>query len=227
MNLSNRILASLALFAMLLATTPLFAGEKIDTKGTWALQFGIESQTRLTSFQGTALSLQKTTMGGAIWRMGLGLNFYVQDRESEYSDEDSSFITSTEENNNTSMSITIQRLFKLSSSTRIQPYVGIGPLVNFSHQKTEQSAPAYPLIKKTRDSWSIGARSVFGAECFITSYLSLLGEYSFDASFNWTKDERVATYDVLGEVETNTSETKTNSFRVSSGYTHLAVSLYF
>jgi hypothetical protein len=227
MKFSKQFSVSLIAIAVVLMTSSLLAGEKINTEGMWALQFGIEAETRLTSFQGTALSLQKTTNAGAIWRMGLGMNFFTQNRESEQSDEDSSYVISTDDNGSTTISFTLQRLFKLSSSTRIHPYVGIGPLVSYSHNSSEHIAPLQPIDERSNDSWALGARTVFGAEWFVTSYLSLLGEYSLDASYGWAKSKHTRTYDTSGGFETFVTETKTNSFKVSPGSTRLAVSLYF
>ncbi|MFH2055185.1 MAG: hypothetical protein ABIJ61_04450 [bacterium] len=224
---SHRILVGALVAIMVLATAPLLAGEKIDTKGTWALQFGLESDVRLTGFQGTTLSLQKTTMSGAIWRMGLGVSLSNQDRETEQITEDTSYIASTENSNSSSISLTIQRMFKLNSSTKIHPYVGIGPLVKFNHSSSDQGAPNNPTHERTYNSWSVGARTLFGAEWFVTGYLSLLGEYSLDAAFEWSKDSRTTIYEVSNGTTSSTNETRIDGFRVSKGYTYLAVSLYF
>ncbi len=227
MKFSHRISVSVVVMAMLLATTSLLAGEKIDTKGTWALQFGLESDVRLTSFQGTTLSLQKVTMGEAVWRMGLGLSLTTQDRETEQSTEDSSYISSSEDNSSSSVSLTIQRLFKLSSSTRIHPYVGIGPLARLNGSSRESDSHNNPTRKQEYDSWSLGARTIFGAEWFVTGYLSLLAEYTLDATFDSSTEKRTTIYLVGNQTTTNTTETRSDGFRVSTGYTHLAVSLYF
>jgi len=84
-----------------------------------------------------------------------------------------------------------------------------------------------PTRKQEYNSWSLGARAELGAEWFVTSYLSFLGEYSLDATYDRFTDKRTSIYQAGNLVTTSSTESTTDAFRVSSGYAHLAVSLYF
>lgn len=226
MKLPHLFLAC-ALLVTLILSSSLSAGEKVDVKGKWALQFGIQSDIRLTSFQGNTLSLQKTTMSGTAWRLGLGLNLSTQHREDEDTTPDSSYISNDNDQNTLSLELTVQRLFKLNTSTKIRPYLGVGPLVHFYTSSSDVNAPNNPIRSTDRDSWALGLRGVLGAEWFVTDYLSLLGEYTLDATFDSITEKRTTTYDSGGNTYMTSVEIRTDGFHIGSGYTQLAASLYF
>jgi hypothetical protein len=209
-----------------LTVTAALADEKIDTRGTWALQFSLEHDLRLAPLQGSTLSLQRTTSGGAIWRFGVSSSFSTRDGETEVFDPDTTYVSSSQDNTSIGLNLVAQRLLNLDGSTPIHPYIGVGPLFGFSYGRDETTQSIDVLQERTLSVVSGGLRLGLGAEWFVTSSLSLLGEYSMDVVYEHRKETR----ELIGPVNTRhpaKTETSATTLRATSGYVNLGVSLYF
>jgi len=211
-----------------LLIVPIALGGKVDTNGKWALQFGLQSDVRLTGFNNSSLALQKTTKGGSTWRLGLDFGISTRSQDQSQTTPDTVRAGTSRDDDTESATVVLQKLFRLHTSTPIRPYIAIGPLVGFRHTNNTLD-PAQSTTKRENidNMWMVGARGAVGAEWFVTDYLSLLAEYAGDVSVRWDKSTSKSTYYSADKELVTKEEVKNTYFSLSSGVATLAVSLYF
>jgi opacity protein-like surface antigen len=201
------------------------------TDGAWALQFQINSNFTVRSFEGTTFSLKKFTGDNTAWRLGLSLSLRTQD------DDQTGFSgaligpTYTVDNNSFSINAVIHRVFYTAPRSKTAFFFGIGPTGGSSHAKLSQRRD-YPDSRFTSseredDSWSAGLSAVMGVEWFLRKNLSLLAEYGTVAEY--THNERTTTDVSYNLLQTSVAEQKTVSkrFAFDDQAVKFGVSLYF
>jgi len=157
----------------------------------WALQFAIDRDFDLNSFQGSTLSIKKHTSAKAAWRLGVSVDWRTGDIDEtrtiigngvEYQDVDYSGFD---------LGINLQRVFYVNLQSPIKPYIGVGSTggISFSHTYTEphnEYVSNYTDHYKSR-GWNAGLTGVFGVEWMPHVSIGLFAEYKTRIYFEYHK----------------------------------------
>lgn len=160
--------------------------------GAKALQFEINSDFDITSFQGTVISYKVQTSSRSATRIGLSVSLTGVDFvETELFDVGD--ISIPIKDNRQFMRLSIQRVFYRTPAERSGFFWGFGSLVSFRRSETEsnvRNATSNELTIVTADfrRWSAGAAVLAGVEVFLFKRVSLLGEYELDIVYSHSKN---------------------------------------
>jgi len=189
------------------------AAEDALRDGAWALQFEINGDFDLTSFQGSTISIKKHTGDRTAYRLGLDLTFL--DKSGNNDDLQTSAlggrITSENEsqldtdNSIQDLSLAVQRISYPHRGTTVKMFYGVGPSLGYLHKKSHritESTGIYFPSSGTPDTtfgsqdqvsvtngWAIGLEGVVGVEWFFNGSLSLLAEYNSSLEYQWSTTE--------------------------------------
>jgi len=200
-----------------------------ETENLWALQFQVLENFKISTFEGSTISLKKVLSDCSSLRFGVSIY-------TDFSDVDEENTTTTAKNlqKNDQLSLNINSLYLWNTPIKndISAYCGIGPTLSIGLYKTTSKNEGsndvtYTTIEEitTQNTFGIGVSGVVGVEWFVKDNISILGEYETIAIYNYTKTKT--------EVTNNNSdsnynlERKGNTFRFISVGAKLGVSIYF
>ena len=221
------------ILALLLSPFVLRAQDSVRTRenslheGVWAAQFGISSNFRLTSFQGSVLSIKRQYSPSAAVRLGitLGGNFSSNDNSSTVHPADTIRYSEEASNNAENISLQLQYLIYPSPTPEVNFYFGVGPTFGLDHNKGSDDYTFINGTKTTSSSsseytvWSVGAVGVIGVEWFASRTISLHSEYGISVLYAWNKDTRLQS--------TSSSPNTQETIRTNKGFTIIGKSVLF
>ena len=165
-------------------------------KGVWAMQFEINQDFDLSSFQGAMISVKKHTSRSKAWRLGLDINTSLSENDSQNIYNDSTVGWSDGESDRYSFDINLQRIFYASPRAKVSLFYGFGPSAGYTYSKNKSTSKTPTSnrlsITKTK-TFDVGLVGVLGVEWFFSKNMSLLGEYGADIIYLWSKNERTQT----------------------------------
>ena len=208
--------------------------EQPTTENLWAVQFQILENFKLSSFEGSTISLKRKLSDCSSLRFGISINAFIND-----TDQESKVMPTTTFQNNTSqnndilsISFSSQYLWNTNIRNNVSAYCGIGPLFSYGYNKTENTTKTlnYESIVTSesvtsQNTFGLGVSGVVGVEWHVKDNISLLGEYETNASYQFTKREN-ETSDNNSNYHSN-EERKENNFIFQSVGVKLGVSVYF
>lgn len=154
----------------------------------WALQFEIDNNFTLTSFQGTIISVKYHLDTQNALRLGTDIELFTGVRKDNK--KTSGYGAGTDEQASTyTINMTFQYVRYPKPTRRILYFYGTGPFF-------EYTSDSYTFEKENSDSdeereemtWSLGISTIIGVECFVTQDISLLGEYGVKAGYYSCKE---------------------------------------
>jgi len=158
------------------------AKENSLKKGKWALQFQIDNNFHLSSFQGSTLSLKKHTSDTRALRLGLSVQFEYNDGQLDRPLYGPGNSPGNREFINHSYKLDLQKLYYVNSSAAVNLFFGIGPTASYNYSKDERdtrnddnSFVDYWSYKSS--GYSAGVAGIIGVEWFASKDISLLAEY--------------------------------------------------
>ncbi len=176
-------------------------------KGNWAIQFQINDNFSLSSFQGSSISAKYHFSNKKALRFGLTLSGGFSDKNGDVLIESST--------NNQNIGISTQYTIYPAVNKEVNFFFGFGPNVVLVHTNTESKYQnTQTNIEDTH--WSIGVSGIVGVEWFVKRSISFLAEYS--SSFNYNSDKRKDSHD---------NESHTKSYDLNSKSVKFGLSLYF
>ena len=196
-------------------------------KPKWALQFQINDNFSLTSFQGSTISLNKCLSNNRSFRMGLSLNTTLEDYDME-----SRIIEDNEDKseNNFHFLLTTQYVRNYKNRNKVTPFFGFGPAVQFNYDNEKNTFGTSSRTSVKTTSWGMGISGVIGVEYFIRNNLGLLAEYGSNLMYNRSKTEDI-TEIRRGEnnkfVTTEDIDEKTTTIDFSPALVKFGLSIYF
>jgi hypothetical protein len=218
--------------------TQLSAQDKVDPRknslqeGTWALQFTIDRDFQLSSFQGATISLKKHRSDGSAWRLGLGLALAF-DRFEEFSLSKSIGKRDTDENSQ-AINIIIQKIVYLDPDASINFFYGYGPKASYSHSNSKRTdtTPPPSIASSKREialhSFSAGISGVVGVEWFATESISILAEYGTILAYSTSKRTSTSrSTSESGTTNISTTDKVSNGFSLSADAVKFSLSAYF
>ncbi len=212
------------------------AGERANslTDGAWALQFEINDNFDLRSFEGSTISIKKHTADNAAWRLGLDLSFKTENEDRNFWDDGEPRGNQYEYDTDlVSFQTTLHKLRYVNPDAAVNFFWGLGPTIGYSHSKnTQHIVSATSDISSDRsntiNSFNAGVSAVIGVEWFATESISILAEYgsrliySSDNSTSENVDYR------NGEIYNESkNENKVSRFSFSANAVKFGLSAYF
>lgn len=198
------------------------------TKGAWAMQFQINQNFTLSSFQGATLSLKRHYSPSRALRFGLNLGGSFSNNEEKKQNEAPAEIDVNSQN----IGLTSEYVVYPSPEKRAKLFFGFGPSFGFARSsQTRLSSNTQPQMrqKNTSSSWSAGIGGVIGVEWFANSHISLLAEYSsFLGYSSHHLKARIEEKDSTGRfVSTNESLINVDSGSFGARSVNFGLSVYF
>jgi len=185
-----------AVVSFLILFTMLWANEKDDFNikdDSKCLQFQIDSDFQLSSFQGSTISFKKHISNNRAYRLGFTVSGDIQDiNYFRNNDNDTLDYKSTEDNDNFVINITGQYL-KYTPYKHSYFYYGLGPHFVFSKQYEEANSKHYytgewellATSKTYSNNFKFGLLFVAGIEIFISKSISIHSEYTQEISYRY------------------------------------------
>ncbi len=210
-------------------------------EGAWALQFQVDNNFTLKSFQGAVISGKYHISASKAIRVGISGNYSLDDQNSNVSTVPPDTITfqegNTRTNKNFGFSITMQFMSYINPEKEVLLFWGVGPVIQYGKSnnelRDERNSYYYQPIKEIRvtdsHTWGLGASAVLGVEWFATKSFSLHAEYGIVLLYSWS--EYTGTYvffspaSVIKNKSSNGGNNKSWSFNAS--YVKLGLSVYF
>lgn len=202
--------------------------------GAWALQFEIDEDLDLKTFEGTTISLKKHTNDDAAWRLALNLGFRFDDDEhSSTTDGEPSGINRDTEGNQQSIGILVNRIRYPNPNAEVNFFYGFGPKLAYSHTKYTTtsiwtSSTQSSESRTSTNSFSVGIVGLIGAEWFATKSISLLGEYGSALMVSKSKTtNKTTTWYEDGTTRRTGNEDKDSGISFDALAVKLGLSVYF
>lgn len=191
--------------------------------GKYALQFQIDDNFTLRSFQGTTFSGKYHFSKNEAVRVGLTLEIGNSDIETKLNMLDTSALNKSEEDYN-KFGITInsqyQKYFSIDNS--IAFFGGVGPFItiyNSDRERTITYNGAEEKAKSETNTFSVGADLIAGVEWWFYKQMSLSAEYGLEFAY-WSSTNK-------SKSDTETAESESNSFSVNGNSVKFGISVYF
>lgn len=217
----------LFLIFLLLAiiVVPVQARDNSLEEGKKALQFGVNDNFTLSSFQGSVLSLKKHTSDGSAWRLGLSLTLDLGDNDYSWWENDS-LVIDNGDNDIQKVGFDLQRIFYPNPDNDINLYYGLGPTLTYDYRKSKSFSSSSSVLSQTRTdrSWRVGGKIILGVEWFAGKSISLNAEYGTSLLYRYRKYTTEILY-ASGTVRG--SESKSNTFQLAPSSVRLGLSAYF
>jgi hypothetical protein len=221
------VLLTLSLLLTLFAQNDSISNKNSLVEGAWAMQFQMSSYFTLSSFQGTIISVKKHLTDQSAIRFGVSTTLNISDDNAHRElITFSNYVNyNSYDNHLYRLSINSQYLYYLLGSTDVHLYVGSGPEIYYSWDKSEYEGDTARYASRDISS-GFGMSGVIGVEWFATSSLSLHAEYSTIARYTWTDNKREFTnFNITKVPEIKWSSG--NYFSLSPSYIKLGLSAYF
>lgn len=164
-------------------------------KGAQALQFQINKDFTLSSFQGSIISYKWHTSDKGALRVGISISAKKDNDSRTALLSDSVTSKGDSQENSYSVGTATQYIFYPGPEKGIQLYYGIGPIANYNYRKSKYkqihiSGPDERVISTTskRISWSVGASLIAGLEWFVKKNISIHTEYGISLKYEKYKE---------------------------------------
>lgn len=159
--------------------------------GRWSMQFQVEDNFQLGSFEGTGLSVTKNTSPTGAWRLGLSYGgslrkFNIENSVTFSSDE-------TRKQDFASIDLNLLRLKRVHPGRRIGMVLGFGPSVSLSreHESDVRIEDSTTVITNNfrRNLTSFDLVGQVGAEVFVARSVSLHAHYEAFVGYSRSNQE--------------------------------------
>ena len=187
--------------------------------GSWSVQFRINSNFTLATFEGSVLSLKKHYSDHSAVRVGVSYQFFDSHDVNAISTPDTAFVADADRITH-NVFVDLQYLYYKKPDSKISLYMGAGPSVGYAKNRdtrTVQSEVSYREAKR----WSFGVTGILGVEWFPTEGVGIHAEYGVQALFSSSK------YVIEVESASQVSNRETDSWRVSGRNVLFGLSVYF
>lgn len=201
------------------------------TKGVSALQFKVNQNFTISSFQGLILSGKRHLTDRSALR--IGMNGYIDRRTTDGRDEYYNPVDTTNsvenlELNSVLFEISAQYIYYTSLKSPLHFYWGAGPMISLLRNRAEREIRDLSNNQLTVEdhlgkSWGLGIDCAMGVEWFATRNISFMAEYGFNVNYRWEKD---TSEEESSNFYDNTEVVNKNLVASASGV-KLGLSLYF
>lgn len=204
--------------------------------GSWALQFQIEDGFSrifgVEDFQGTTISIKKHSSDGSAIRLGLTLDFDIDNSDIENQTDSIIFPTGEQDSDAQRVRIAIQSIHYRTTNENVSLFYGFGPLGEFRRFKSSSFSPrsngSSDFRSSFNQSWTVGFVGLIGVEYFPHRRIGILVEYASEMIHTWSKNSSDSrSVSSGGTIRTTHSERDQRSFDFQAQSIKLGLSLYF
>jgi len=203
------------------------------SKGLKAIQFSINENFSLRTFQGNFISAKYHLNDNKAIRLGISLNARHTDGKSESED-----MFDESKTQNYYLNLRGHYLDYIVTSKRVNIFWGIGPYLTYryDHRDDKQEITASDTLYSTSfnernsDDYHMGVSLSAGAEIFITHYLSLHAEYSSIIYYRYNTAEifrETIFTDPNTEDNITRKKLRSHGYYISSDQLLFGLSVYF
>jgi len=205
----------------------LFSQNKYDRsylKGLYSIQFGISDNFRLSTFEGSLLSVKYNFTEKTALRIALSIYANSTNNVNQHFRQDTLYVKTINEDDGKSSSISLLLLRRIRDRDYISVYFGVGPFVSYNKHRTHDETYYYnndtnPFSDGQNNYWDLGLAGLLGSEVFVTKYISIFAEYNCRYRYRYIKSN--------GERRTELTTTKTKSSEFKSLSLKFGLSVYF
>lgn len=202
----------IGIYCLFFCVNLLFAQEKeksFDVKpGSYALEFSIRPNLRLSSFEGSSVSMKKCIDNFTFYRLGVTINSFLYNNDvtnlTKSFDTIKTLKREDKDPEKFSLQLNFDRIQYISNEGFLKSYYGIGGFLGYDYWKGVEYLQ-YPIdyekdingpiairhpdpnTKTTINGIFTGLRASLGCECFITKAISINVEYLSTLSFRYAK----------------------------------------
>ncbi|MBU0710957.1 hypothetical protein KKA87_03400 [bacterium] len=193
-----------------------------------ALQFSIEPDFQLGSFQGSTISIKKHLSEKRALRYGISLTGGNTISESNRKIITNDSLNLKNNSDNSSYSFTLMSQYLIYKSTRYSYlFYGLGPIFRYTNQIRESETKnnltgdweSSDINDRNTKSYYYGLSFVFGVEVFVSKTISIHGEYCQELTYRNDYYEEVR--------PTQITENSTRGFSVDGGQVDFGCSFYW
>lgn len=196
----------------------------------WAIQFQIQENFKLSSLDGTTISLKRKLADNTAIRIGVDLNSQINNEETSHNSQTNSPLEKTFEEDDINLGLGLSVIYQFQNDVinDFSFFYGLGPTVSLHYYNSKITHPKSSYStenqnKNTINQYGLGLVGCLGVEWFVKENLSIIGEYKSFATYN-IFNQKISSTDSQITIET---ETKKNNFTFGSGSVRLGVSFYF
>ena len=174
-------------------------------EGSWALQFGIDRDFTLTTFQGSTIGAKYQLSEKHAIRGGFTISGTTNDLSNSLSGTvggvDAGTVPENSSGKSAGVNLILQYLWYLNPEGPIHFYSGFGPSVSYTYSNS--SADDYNLstsggqgywvryqYEYKNTQWAVGAAAVVGVEWFACRWLSIHADYNEAVQYQWISSSR-------------------------------------
>jgi hypothetical protein len=190
------------------------------SKGVRALQFEINNNFDLSSFQGSTISFKKHTSDRSAYRIGITSRVSFSDNEDERNDS----LLGTSDGTSLNLGLRTQKIFYKPVFHRSSFFYGLGPVFSMSYTKGTSESNNGSKSENKSTTFSGGISFVGGVEWFPTSSIGLLAEYESELAY---KHNSSTSKSENPDGEVSKRERRNKYFSLSSLTVKFGVSVYF
>ena len=215
------------LFALILVlVSPLIVKSADNSlkKGAWALQFTVDRNFSLTSFQGSTFTIKKHTSDAIAYRLGISTSFEYGEQDFTSTYGDTSYGSSGENRRVLQFGFNLLRVKYTSTQKAVNFFWGLGPRADYTYNKNVYPNYANESRLEKTQSWSAGLSGVLGVEWFAIPSISLLAEYSSSIVYKYSKQTSITDYNSAPD---RFYENAQGSVGVSNSGVRFGLSAYF
>jgi len=235
----GNVLTGTLLVLMAFGVLAVSAGAQDDSSqarkhaGEWAMQFQVDRDLDLNSFDGATFAVTKHTHGKAFTRFAIGASGQVDGFDGRNDNYDGQWSEGESDNSYISLRVGLQRLWYIGKIRQTALFVGLGPEASFAYDESSSESrnssyppPNYRESSSTR--WSAGLISSIGVEWFVGQTVSLTAEYGFDVEYSYVsqKTQRI-NRDMNDQIRTSHSKDSRDSIDFQGRGARLGLALYF
>lgn len=210
-NLRRFVIASLALWPLCMAPGMIHAETvkpsdvaTVQFEKKWGLLFALADDLDLEPFNSATLALQRFSSPSRGYRVGATLGIHsMRSTNLGYETKSTGY----------SMTINVQKHYRLSVTTPIVPYVALGPMGGISDSKQFHES-------------KVGLSASAGFEWHPSNAIGIVGEYGSSLQYSYRND-RVTTYDEFNEHEPPIPPHRTRTFEFVPDAVRLGISFYW
>jgi hypothetical protein len=201
-------------------------------KGAWALQFQINNNFSLSSFQGSTLSAKRHFSDKKAVRFGVSLSGSFSDQDQISGAPGTVGPKAELDENSQGIGINTQFVIYPSPDKSVNFFFGAGPVLQFSRSSQTSTSSNNSLTTRNKikfTAWSRGITGILGVEWFAIRNISFIAEYGSTLGYNSTSqtDTVEQKTDTSGYIVTNELKRNSKGLQLGPGLVKFGVSVYF
>jgi hypothetical protein len=216
---------------------------------TWALEFGINYNFTLTSFQGSVLSIKRQLNSHEAIQVGIGGSLSDQSGggSTRYNLGDTLAYGNSQAgaSNAGGIQLNLQYVYYPNPEADVNFYFGAGPTFGYSRSSGNTNyTPALPVpadstviinypgsTNQNSTSWNAGVSAMAGVECFLWKYVSIHAQYGLNLTYGESNYTSGYAYEILRNgtliSSTSASHSSSHAWQVYASSVLFGLSVYF